>query len=166
MEHKGDGPTSRERAVHEATQLIDSLGADDSVNVLLMEPNPATCFVEFLSGSMPRRSSFSESSNRVWARADVNLANAPRRAAATKTMSRPEVYYISDFQRKNWANANFTALPPAAKLFFVDVGPIAPRQPRDARRAALPSPRCWPATLWRWRSPSGNFSAEPNLTGA
>ena len=37
--------------------------------------------------------------------------------------ARPEIYYISDFERKKWANANFTMLPPAVKLFFVDVGP-------------------------------------------
>src|ERR1039458_761075 len=47
MEHKGDGPASRERAVHEAGKLIDSLGPNDTVNVLLMEPGLTTCFVSF-----------------------------------------------------------------------------------------------------------------------
>ena len=40
-----------------------------------------------------------------------------------ESAKRPEVYYISDFTRKKWADANFKMLPPAAKLFFVDVGP-------------------------------------------
>jgi hypothetical protein len=47
MEHKGDGPASRERAVHEAGKLIDSLGPEDPVNILLMESSPTTCFVDF-----------------------------------------------------------------------------------------------------------------------
>src|ERR1017187_2988776 len=47
MEHKGDGPTSRERAVHEAAKRMDSLGTEGTVNILLMEPNLTTCFVSF-----------------------------------------------------------------------------------------------------------------------
>jgi hypothetical protein len=66
MEHRGDGPTSRERALHEASKLIDSLDPDDTVNVLLMEPAPATCFVDF-SRATPRPNGFSRNSNPVWA---------------------------------------------------------------------------------------------------
>src|SRR4030095_1288817 len=37
MEHRGDGPSSRERAAHEAAKLIDSLGSQDALNVLLLD---------------------------------------------------------------------------------------------------------------------------------
>lgn len=122
MEHKGDGPTSRKRAVHEATKLIDSLGADDTVNVLLMEPNLATCFVSFSKGTAEAKKFLNQLKPGL-GRADVNLASTAAARMFPPTAARPEVYYISDFERKKWANANFTMLPPAAKLFFVDVGP-------------------------------------------
>ena len=159
MEHRGDGPTSRERALHEAAKLIDSLDPDDTVNVLLMEPNPATCFVDF-SKDHAEAKRFLTRLKPGLGRADVNLANAVAARLIAKTAARPEIYYISDFQRKNWANANFTALPPAAKLFFVDVGP-ARRDNRailDARPVASPGPgrrhRPLEVTV-------GNFSSEP-----
>lgn len=122
MEHEGDGPTSRERAVHEATKLIDSLGPDDTVNVLLMEPNLSTCFVSF-SKATAEADKFLNQLKPGLGRADVNLASTAAARMFPSTAARPEVYYISDFERKKWANANFTMLPPAAKLFFVDVGP-------------------------------------------
>jgi hypothetical protein len=100
MEHKGDGPTSRDRAVHEAGKLIDSLGPDDAVNVLLMESSPATCFVDF-SKDHAEAKRFLGRLKPGFTRADVNLANGLAARLISKTASRPEVYYISDFQRKN-----------------------------------------------------------------
>lgn len=122
MEHKGDGPTSRERAVYEASKLMNSLGPDDTVNILLMEPNPVTCFVSF-SANTAEAKRFLNQLKPGFGRADVNLANAAAAKLFTQSAVRPEIYYISDFERKKWANASFTALPPATKLFFVDVGP-------------------------------------------
>jgi hypothetical protein len=122
MEHKGDGPTSRERASHEATKLMDSLGPDDTVNILLMEPNPSTCFVSF-SKDTSEAKRFLSQLKPGFGRADVNLANTAAARFFSQAGARPEIYYISDFERKKWANANFTMLPPAMKLFFVDVGP-------------------------------------------
>ena len=122
MEHKGDGPTSRERARFEASKLIDSLGPDDTVNVLLMEPNPATSFVSFSTDTSEAKR-FVNGLKPGFGRADVNLANAAAARLFPQSATRPEIYYISDFGRKKWANVSFTALPPAVKLFFVDVGP-------------------------------------------
>jgi len=122
MEHKGDGPASRERAMHEAAKLIDSLSADDLVNILLLEAAPSTCFVDFSKDHAEAKRFLSRLKPGL-GRGDVNLATGLAARLISKIASRPEVYFISDFQRKNWANANFTALPPAAKLFFVDVGP-------------------------------------------
>jgi len=122
MEDKGDGPTSRERAVYEATKLIDSLGADDAVNIVLMEPNPVTCFVSF-SKDTGEAKRFLSQIKPGFGRAEVNLANGTAARLLSQVGTRPEVYYISDFGRKKWADVNFTMLPPAVKLFFVDVGP-------------------------------------------
>ena len=122
MEHKGDGPTSRERAVHEAVKLIDSLSADDRVNILLLEASPETCFVGFSDDHAEARRFLAKLKPGL-TRGDVNLANALAARLLAGAATRPEVYYLSDFQRKNWANANFTALPPATRMYFVDVGP-------------------------------------------
>jgi hypothetical protein len=122
MEDKGDGPTSRERALYEATKLMDSLGSDDTVNILLMEPTPSTCFVSF-SKDTSEAKRFLSQIKPGFGRADVNLANAAAARLFHQAGTRPEIYYLSDFERKKWADANFTVLPSAVKLFFVDVGP-------------------------------------------
>jgi hypothetical protein len=122
MEDKGDGPTSRERAAHEAAKLIDSLSANDSVNLLLMDASPTTCFVSF-SKDFAGAKQFVNQLKPEFGRADVNLASTMATRLIGETAKRPEVYYISDFTRKKWGDANFKMLPPAAKLYFVDVGP-------------------------------------------
>ena len=159
MEHRGDGPTSRERALHEASKLIDSLDPDDTVNVLLMEPAPATCFVDF-SRDHAEAKRFLTQLKPGLGRADVNLANAVVARLMAKTAVRPEIYYLSDFQRKNWANANFTALPPAAKLFFVDVGP-AHRDNRAILDAHLTQAEVLAGDTAMLEVTVGNFSSEP-----
>jgi hypothetical protein len=122
MEDHGDGPTSRERAIHEADKLIDSLGPDDSVNVLLVDPGLTTCFVSF-SKDTAEVKRFLNQLQPGLGRADVNLASTAAARLFSQTVVRPEIYYISDFERKKWANADFTMLPATVKLFFVDVGP-------------------------------------------
>ncbi|HWY75072.1 MAG TPA: BatA domain-containing protein, partial [Verrucomicrobiae bacterium] len=47
MEYKGEGVTSRQRAVAEAEKVLKTLGAEDYVNVVAVDQNPSTCFVEF-----------------------------------------------------------------------------------------------------------------------
>lgn len=122
MEHKGDGPTSRERAVHEAAKLIDSLGPEDEVNILLMEPNQGQCFVSFSKDAVAAKRYLNQLGPGL-GRADVNLATLTAVRLFAKTSARPEAYYISDFGRKKWGDVNFAMLPPAVKLFFVDAGP-------------------------------------------
>lgn len=159
MEHKGDGPASRERAMHEAAKLIDSLDAADSVNVLLLQSAPVTCFVDF-SKDHSEAKRFIAQIKPGFTRADVNLANAMAARLISKQMSGPEIYYISDFQRKNWANVNFTALPPAARLFFVDVG--ATRRDNHAiLDARLAQAQILAGDTVALEISVGNFSREP-----
>ena len=159
MECRGDGPTSRERALHEASKLIDSLDPDDTVNVLLMEPNPTTCFVDF-SRDHAEAKRFLTRLKPGLGRADVNLANTAAARLIAKTAARPEIYYLSDFQRKNWANADFTALPPSVKLFFVDVGPVR-RDNRAILDAHLMQAQVLAGDTAMLEVTVGNFSSEP-----
>jgi len=159
MEHKGDGPTSRERAIHEADKLLDSLGAEDTVNILLLEPELTTSFMSF-SKDTAEAKRFLARLKPGFGRADVNLANAVAARLIGATAARPEIYYISDFARKKWANADFKMLPAAAKLFFVEAGP-ARRDNRailDARPAQTQMLAGDTVTL---AISVGNYSSEP-----
>lgn len=121
MEHKGQGPAAREKAVHEANRLIDSLKPGDRVNIVLVDVAPAACFVQLSADHAGARAFL----NRIppgLTRGDVNAATSLAARLLDRAVTHPEVYYISDFQRKNWANADFTALPAGVQLFFVDVG--------------------------------------------
>jgi hypothetical protein len=159
MEHKGDGPTSRERAIHEANKLMDSLGPEDTLNLLLMEPNPATCFVSF-SKDTAETKRFLSQLQPGFGRADVNLVNAAAARLFSQPGARPEIYYLSDFARKKWANASFTALPPAVKLFFVDVGP-AHRDNRAILDARPSQAEMLAGDTVPLEIAVGNFSQEP-----
>ena len=121
MGYRGEGPSPHDRAVHEATKLIETLGAHDWVNILLLEQTPVTCFVEFSRNHAEARR-FLQTLKPGLLRGEVNQANAFAARLLSKAGTSTEIYYISDFQRKNWANADFTALPPTARPFFVDVG--------------------------------------------
>jgi hypothetical protein len=136
MEDKGDGPTSRERAIHEAVKLMDSLGANDAVNILLADPNLTTCFVTF-SKDIPGAKRFLNQLKPGFSRADINLANLAAARLIGQASTRPEIYYLSDFTRKKWANASFKALSSGTKLYFVDVGPA--RRDNRAILGARPS---------------------------
>ncbi len=159
MEHKGDGPTSRERAIHEAVKLVDSLGPEDVVNILLMEPNLNQCFVSF-SKDTDAAKRFLNQLKPGLGRADVNQANAVAARLFAQTSTRPEIYYLSDFARKKWANVNFTALPAAAKLFFVDAGP-ARRDNRAILDARLSQTELLAGDTVPLVVTVGNFAAEP-----
>ena len=159
MEDKGDGPASRERAVHEAVKLMDSLGAEDTVNILLADPNLATCFISF-SKDIAEAKRFLQQLKPGLSRADINLANTAAARLIGKVAARPEIYYLSDFTRKKWANANFKTLPPAAKLFFVDVGP-ARRDNRAILEARPSQTQMLAGDTVPLEVTVGNFSAEP-----
>lgn len=159
MEHQGDGPTSRERAKHEAVKLIDSLDSADSINVLLMESAPTTCFADF-SRDHSEAKRFVNQLKPGFTRTDVNLANAMIAQLMPKEVSRPEIYYLSDFQRKNWANANFTAVPAGAKLFFVDVG-ATQRDNRAILDVRLPQTQILADETVPLEVSIGNYSHEP-----
>jgi len=122
MEDKGDGATSRERAVVQASKLIDSLAPNDEVNILLMDQNPTTCFTSF-SNELNDAKHFLTQIKPGLGRADVDLANSAAQRLVPETGDASEIYYISDFERKKWSNVSFLMLPAAARLFFVDVGP-------------------------------------------
>lgn len=131
MEHKGGGLSSRQRAENEAEKILATLAAEDSVNIITAGQAPQTCFFE-LSRNHAEAKHYLSAIKPGYTRADFSQANAVAARLLAQNSRRPEIYYLSDFQRRNWANVDFTALPPAARLFFVDCAP-----PRPDNRAIL-----------------------------
>jgi len=125
MEYKGGGLSSRERAQNEADKILSTLGSEDSVNVIVAGSAPRECFFEF-SRNHADAKRFIAAIKPGYARADFTQANTLAVRLLAQNTSRPEIYYLSDFQRHNWANVDFTALPAAARLFFVDCAPPQP----------------------------------------
>lgn len=125
MEHKGGGVSSRQRAETEADKILATLGSDDTVNVITAGQAAKSCFFE-LSRNHNEAKRFVTELKAGLARADFTQANKLAARLLAKDASRPEIYYLSDFQRRNWANVDFTSLPPHARLFFVDVAPPKP----------------------------------------
>ena len=120
MEHQGGGVSSRQRAESEADKILATLGPDDTVNVILAGSVPTSCFVDF-STQLGETKRFVQNLKPGFTRADFTSANAMAGRLFAKSPKRAEIYYLSDFQRKNWTNVDFTPLPPSARLFFVDV---------------------------------------------
>lgn len=122
MEHKGGGISSRRRAEAEAAKIFATLGAGDTTNVILAGQAPKSCFVG-LSGHLDEARRFVAEMKPGLTRADFSQATALAARLLANGAPRAEVYYLSDFQRRNWAQVDFTPLPPQARVFFVDVAP-------------------------------------------
>jgi Aerotolerance regulator N-terminal len=130
MEYRGGGIGCRQRAQTEADKIIATLGPNDLVNVIVASQAPKSCFFE-LSPRIDEARHFVMGIGPGLGRADFSQANALA-ARWMKGAGRPEIYYLSDFQRRSWANADFTALPPETRTFFVDCAP-----PNRGNRAIL-----------------------------
>jgi hypothetical protein len=122
MEHKGGGTSSRQRAEAEADKILATLGADDTVNIISAGQAPKSCFFEF-SRSHGDAKRFVAEIKPGFGHADFSQANALAARLLLQAEGSSEIYYLSDFQRRNWANVDFTGLPPTARMFFVDCAP-------------------------------------------
>jgi hypothetical protein len=159
MEYSGDGLSRREKAIHEALKVLGTLGANDWVNVVLIDQNPAACFVEF-SRNHTEAARFLRALTPGLTRADLPGANSLASRLLSQKGPGAEVYFLSDFQRKNWSNAGLNSLPPEVRLFFVDVA-----GDKSSNRAILDARPTQSSLLAGDTVPLeitlGNFSAEP-----
>ena len=125
MEYQQSGLSSRRRAEIEAGKILGTLGADDEVDVIAVANTPAVCFGAF-SRNLADARRFIHAFVPGVTRADFTLANAAAARLLATARGRAEVYYLSDFQRRNWALVDFAPLADRARLFFVDVGAESP----------------------------------------
>jgi hypothetical protein len=159
MEHRGGGVSSRQRAEAEAQKIFATLGADDTVNVIRAGQTPKACFVE-LSANHGQAQRFVTETKPGLTRADFTQATALAARLLANSATRAEIYYLSDFQRRNWAQVDFTPLPPQARLFFVDVAPPL-RDNRAIVGATISQSRILAGDTVTVEAEVANFAATP-----
>jgi hypothetical protein len=128
MEHQVNGISGRERAQEEARRILATLGPDDVVNVVIVGTGPRAWRVDLARESGDARR-FVEAMKPGLGRANFTQANTLSARLLAGVKQGGEIYYISDFQRKTWANVDFTPVSAAVRVFFVDVS-TGPRMNR------------------------------------
>jgi hypothetical protein len=121
MEHTSGGQSARQRAIHESERILDTLRQGDSVNILRVHSHASPAF-PVPSESFGRARDFLAKLPEGTGAADMSQANHLVAGMAFESPSSVEIYYLSDFQRTDWANVDFRPLPETARVFFVDVG--------------------------------------------
>ncbi len=119
MTYKESGTTAISRAHAEVKRLLNSLNADERFNVIRVNHSPSAAFTTF---STDKKSAmlFLEKSPPALSHANFHAANHLVYRLAEEWKGDIDVYYFSDFQRRNWADLNFESLPPQARLFFIN----------------------------------------------
>jgi len=130
MGYSENGSSARGRAAAEARRLLDSLNADDRFNLIRVDHAPVAVFAGF-STQTKVAMDFLEKSPAPLTHADFLAANQLASVLAKDASGPVDIYYFSDFQRRNWADVSFNDLPKGARLFFVS----ATEDPQRANRA-------------------------------
>lgn len=121
MEHTSGSQTARQRAIHESERILDTLRPGDHVNILRVHSDASPAF-PVPSESIGRARDFLAKLPEGTGAANMSQANHLIAGMAFESQSSVEIYYLSDFQRADWANVDFRPLPESARVFFVDVG--------------------------------------------
>jgi hypothetical protein len=120
MEFQRGGLTGRDRARLEAEKILGMLGGADEVNVVAVAHTPSVCFTGF-SRDLAEARRFLRALPPGIGRADFGQANITAGRLLEAAPGQAEIYYLSDFQRKNWARVDFAPVEARARLFFVDL---------------------------------------------
>jgi len=126
------GTSSLTRAHVEVKRLLDSLDADDRFNLIRVDHAPVAAFTTFSShaaGAMK----FLDDSPPPMSRADFAAANQLASQLLKDIKGAPDIYYFSDFQRRDWADLNFNSLPKESRLFFIS----ATNDPQRSNQALI-----------------------------
>ncbi|GHC40615.1 BatA domain-containing protein [Roseibacillus persicicus] len=118
MAHQDGNFSTWKRTVTETDKLLSSLDPLDKVNLVMVGRTPETAFAQFSHNTAAARK-FLDQQKPLPVEADFKSANSLIAQLADKANGPVEVYYLSDFQRKNWANIHFEKLPAQARLFFI-----------------------------------------------
>ncbi|MGJ8634699.1 MAG: vWA domain-containing protein [Luteolibacter sp.] len=130
MSHSENGTSARSRARAEVKRLLDSLEANDSFQLIRVGQSPKTAFTAF-STNKAAALKFLDQSPPPLTHADFRSANLLATELTKHEKTPLDIYYFSDFQRRNWADVSFDALPENAGLYFVS----ATENPERANRS-------------------------------
>jgi hypothetical protein len=130
MGHTENGTTARAKAAAEVKRLLDSLDADNQFNLIRVDHSPTAAFTSF-STNPAAALEFLEKSTTPLTHADFRSANLLAAELAKEIKGPLDIYYFSDFQRRNWADVNFDTLPENSRLWFV----AATDDPQRANRS-------------------------------
>lgn len=141
LEHKPGGGTSASRnALVEAGKILANLDARDRSNAILADSRPEPLLPEFTSNHDRIRASLTALPP-SYERADTAMAIALATTLLRDHDVAVEIYFLSDFQRMNWADADFETLPKGSRLFFVDCAGRKERPNTALLAVETPSPR-------------------------
>jgi hypothetical protein len=159
MEYQEAGVSGRRRAVIEAEKILATLSSEDEVNVLAVGATPHACFEGF-AANVPEARRFLAALPAAATRADYTAANLAAARLLARGEGRAEIYYVSDFQRRTWAQVEFQPVAERARIYFVDVGSAAAAN-RGILGVALGQARVLAGDQVPIEITVGNFSAEP-----
>ena len=118
MAHQDGNFSTWKRTLTETDKLINSLDPLDKVNIVMVGRTPESAFSQFSHNTAAARQ-FISKKQPLPVEADFKTANSLVSLLSGKANGPVEIYYLSDFQRKNWANIHFENLPTEARLFFI-----------------------------------------------
>jgi hypothetical protein len=125
-QNEGGTPASR-NAVIEAGKILATLGVADSSNAVLAGVQPSPLLPAFTHAHDEIRSGLA-ALPMSWERADISKALALAISMLGSDPSGAEIFFLSDFQRANWADVAFDGLPKGVRLFFTDAAGNAERR--------------------------------------
>lgn len=126
MGYSGTGFTPFARGQLAATRVIDRLGPADVANVIVAGASPVTSFETPASNAYHLKRDV-QAASATLARADIDAAIAEGvRQSELSERHKPVFYFVSDFQRTNWASVDFARLPEGAETVFVPVNEARP----------------------------------------
>ena len=136
MTHEENGTTALSRAHAEVRRLLDSFDADDRFQLIRADHAPSAAFPEF-STNRGAAIDFLRNSATPMTHADFQTANRLAAELSRDLGSAPDIYYFSDFQRRDWADVSFDALPAKARLYFVNATADPKRENRAITQLSL-----------------------------
>lgn len=162
LEHREGTRTSAARnALVEAGKILSTLGGRDRANAILAGAHPEPLLPEFTSTHDRVRTSLAALPP-SFEHADIRKAIALAASLlGGKKSAGVEIYFLSDFQRSNWADADFTVFPEAARLFFVDTAGDGERENTALLSLEPSSTRVSVRDPIRLSIRAGNWTAEP-----
>ena len=161
LSHQDGAKTSAVRnAEVEIGKILATLGGGDHSNAVLAASRPQAVLPEFTSQHDQLRAALTGLPD-PYERADVGRAIDMAASLLEGRGGGVEVYFVSDFQRSNWADANFELLPEGARLFFVDAANGEERHNTALLSAELSSHRVAAGEILRVEIELANWAAEP-----